>query len=88
MVDFSSESSGPGSNATGGWGIQINGVNGLEFRRFLAGNNDAMMGGASMRSVVLPAGTHTIKAVHRRVSGTKAILTTAAVLVAWPVAPT
>ncbi|MEE9395198.1 MAG: hypothetical protein V3W41_22125 [Planctomycetota bacterium] len=87
VMSLSSLSTGVGSNATGGWAIQINGVNGVEFQRFLSGANDRMMGSASMRSAILSAGTFSIKGMHRRVSGLKTVTTDALVLLCWPVAP-
>lgn len=87
LMNISSQSTGGGQDAVGGWAVQIDGVNGREYARELDGTRDRMMGGANMRSDPLPAGTYSIKGMHRRVSGTRTVQTNVAGLLCWPVAP-
>lgn len=73
IVTFEAVTSGGGSNATGGWAININGSDGTEVQRFLSGTNDQGIGAASSRSAVLGAGAYTVTGRHRRVAGAKTL---------------
>jgi hypothetical protein len=64
-----------GAPATGAWAISINSVDGTEIARYLSGTNDTGALGVQARSGSLGAGTYTVVARHRRVSGTSTVNT-------------
>ncbi len=80
------DSSGGGTNATGAWAVQINGVDGTEIGRFLSGTNDQGALAVQGRSAVLAAGSYTVKGRHRRRAGNKTVETHTAQLFAMFVA--
>lgn len=69
------DSSSGGTNATGAWAVQINGVDSTEKGRFLSGTNDLGSLSVQGRSIVLSPGTYTVKGRHRRRSGNKTVET-------------
>lgn len=82
-VSISSSTTG-GAPSTAAWAVAIDSVDGTEMPRFLSGSNDNGLGSAKA-SRVLSAGTYTVQARHRRVSGGSTINTDVAQLIAFAI---
>lgn len=86
VMSVEADSTGGGSNATGAWAIEINGVDYGEIGRFLSGTNDLGALCVAARSALLAAATYTVQGRHRRRSGDKTVTSEASTLVAFAVA--
>ncbi len=69
-----------GSPSTGAWAISINASDGAEISRYLSGVNDMGSLAVQAHTTSLVAGTYTVKARHRRVSGSSTVNTDVAQL--------
>ena len=75
-----------GGPVTGAWAISIDGTDGTEVQRYLSASNDTGVIAVQARSASKTAGTYTVKARHRRVSGASTVNTDTAQLSALFVA--